>query len=30
MSIYLTRWFDRWAKKQGIDEQSLCAAIHEM
>ena len=30
ISIYVTRWFDRWAKKQGLDEQSLCAAMREM
>nr|WP_228720020.1 type II toxin-antitoxin system RelE/ParE family toxin [Methylococcus geothermalis] len=30
MSIYKTRWFDRWAEKQGIDTQSLCMAVREM
>lgn len=30
MSIYTTRWFDRWARKQGITATSLCAAVREM
>lgn len=30
MSIYKTRWFDRWAEKQGIDTRSLCVAVREM
>lgn len=30
MVIYKTRWFDRWSRKQGISEHSLCAAVHEM
>lgn len=30
MAIYNTRWFDRWARKQGLPAISLCAAVHEM
>lgn len=30
MSIYTTRWFDRWGRKQGLTAPSLCAAIREM
>lgn len=30
MAIYKTRWFDRWARKQGLTTPSLCAAIREM
>jgi len=30
MSIYTTRWFDRWARKQGLTTPSLCAAVREM
>ena len=30
MAVYLTRWFDRWARKQGVAVQSLCLAIREM
>jgi hypothetical protein len=30
MAVYLTRWFDRWANKQGVDAQSLRAAVREM
>lgn len=30
MSIYNTRWFDRWARKQGLSAASLCAAVREM
>jgi hypothetical protein len=28
--IYKTRWFDRWARKQDLDDLSLCRAIDEM
>jgi len=28
--IYKTRWFDRWARKQGLAISSLCAAVREM
>ena len=30
MAIYKTRWFDRWARKQGVSTLSLCAAVREM
>ena len=30
MAIYQTRWFERWARKQGLSEPSLCAAVDEM
>lgn len=30
MAIYKTRWFDRWAYKQGLSTESLCAAVREM
>lgn len=30
MAIYKTRWFDRWARKQGLTPLSLCAAVREM
>lgn len=30
MEIYKTRWFDRWARKQGLSPSSLCSAVHEM
>jgi hypothetical protein len=30
MAVYKTRWFDRWAGKQGLSTTSLCAAVHEM
>ena len=30
MPIYKTRWFDRWARKQGLTTPSLCAAVREM
>lgn len=30
MVIYKTRWFDRWARKQGLNDLSLCAAVDEM
>ena len=30
MSIYKTRWCDRWARKQGIGSPALCAAVREM
>ena len=30
MAIYKTRWFDRWARKQGLTTAALCAAVHEM
>jgi hypothetical protein len=30
VAVYVTRWFGRWANKQGVDAQSLCAAVREM
>jgi hypothetical protein len=30
MAIYKTRWFERWARKQGLTTPSLCAAVREM
>ncbi|MDF5740231.1 MAG: type II toxin-antitoxin system RelE/ParE family toxin [Nostoc sp. DedQUE04] len=30
MIIYKTRWFDRWARKEGLNDLSLCAAVNEM
>ena len=30
MAVYKTRWFDRWARKEGVATSSLCAAVHEM
>lgn len=30
MLIYKTRWFDRWARKQGVSGASLCEAVREM
>ena len=30
MAIYKTRWFDRWAKKQGLNSSALCQAVREM
>ncbi|MGO9443273.1 MAG: type II toxin-antitoxin system RelE/ParE family toxin [Thiobacillaceae bacterium] len=30
MVIYKTRWFDRWARKQGLTTPGLCAVVKEM
>lgn len=30
MMIYKTRWFDRWARKEGLAASSLCAAVREI
>lgn len=30
MAVYKTRWFDRWARKEGLASSSLCAAMQEM
>ncbi|MFZ6676650.1 type II toxin-antitoxin system RelE/ParE family toxin [Undibacterium sp. Tian12W] len=30
MQIFLTKWFARWAIKEGLPEQALCAAVAEM
>src|SRR5262249_2121820 len=28
--IYMTRWFDRWARKQELAVRNLCSAAREM
>ena len=30
VAVYKTRWFDRWARKEGLAAPSLCAAVQEM
>ena len=30
MVVYKTRWFERWARKEGLTTASLCAAVREM
>jgi hypothetical protein len=30
MGVYKTRWFDRWARKEGVSAASLRAAVREM
>jgi len=30
MAIYKTRWFNHWARRQGLRTPSLCAAVREM
>lgn len=30
MAVHQTRWFDRWARKQGLTTSSLCVAVREM
>ncbi len=30
MTIYKTRWFDRWARKQDLATPALCQAVREM
>lgn len=30
MAVFKTRWFDRWAGKEGLAASSLCAAVEEM
>jgi len=30
MSVYKTRWFNRWAKREGLTTDSLCLAVAEM
>ncbi len=29
-SIYATKWFNRWARKQGLGSSNLCEAVREM
>lgn len=28
--IYKTKWFSRWARKEGLSDQALCEAVQEM
>jgi len=30
MAVYKTKWFDRWARKEGLSSISLCVAVNEM
>lgn len=30
MTIYITRWFYRWARKQNLSTRALCEAVCEM
>ena len=30
VAVYKTRWFDRWARTEGLTEASLCAAVHDI
>jgi hypothetical protein len=30
MKIHKTRWFVRWARKQGLTDPNLCAAVREI
>jgi hypothetical protein len=30
MEVYKNRWFDRWSRKEGLEDSSLCAAVREM
>jgi hypothetical protein len=30
MKIHKTRWFHRWARKEGLENSRLCAAVSEM
>jgi len=30
MAIFQTRWFSRWARKQGLSAKALCAAVAEI
>ena len=30
MAVYKTRWFSRWARKQGLADAALCEAVQEM
>jgi hypothetical protein len=30
MTIYATRWFSRWARKQNLSTRALCEAVREM
>ena len=30
MAIYQTKWFERWARKEGLSANSICEAVREM
>ena len=30
MAIYKNKWFHRWSKKEGLNDETLCAAVEEM
>ena len=30
MAVYKNRWFDRWARKEGLTTRSMCDAVREM
>lgn len=30
MAVFKTKWFDKWASKQGLTSDSLCTAVREM
>jgi hypothetical protein len=30
LAVFKTRWFDRWARQEGLAATSLCAAVQEM
>lgn len=30
MTFYMTKWFDRWARKQDLSTHTLCQAVSEM
>lgn len=30
MAVYKTRWFERWARREGLATSSLCTAVQEM
>ena len=30
MRVFKTRWFQRWAKKEGLSDETLLAAVQEM
>ncbi|GAA4648307.1 hypothetical protein GCM10023116_05740 [Kistimonas scapharcae] len=30
MRVFKTRWFQRWAKKEGLSDKVLMAAVQEM
>lgn len=30
MAVFQTRWFSRWARKQGLSASALCAAVAEI